>query len=86
LNRIQSSRCLERETQRNVEITWLTDRLSPDFNTIADFRKDNASGIKNTCKIFVKMCYQLNMFNEANVAIDGRKLKAYNNKKNNFTS
>jgi len=86
LNRIQSSRCLERETQRNVELMWLTERLSPDFKTIADFRKDNASGIKNTCKIFVKMCYKLNMFNDATVAIDGSKFKASNNKKNNFTS
>jgi len=86
LNRIQSSRCLERETQRNVELMWLTERLSPDFKTIADFRKDNAAGIKNTCKIFVRMCYQLNMFNDATVAIDGSKFKASNNKKNNFTS
>ena len=86
LNRIQSSRCLERETQRNVELMWLTERLSPDFKTIADFRKDNGAGIKNTCKTFVKMCYQLNMFNDATVAIDGSKFKASNNKKNNFTS
>jgi transposase len=85
LNRIQSSRCLERETQRNVELMWLTERLSPDFKTIADFRKDNRSGIKNTCKTFVQMCHKLNMFNDATVAIDGSKFRASNNKDNNYT-
>ena len=85
LNRIQSSRCLERETQRNVELMWLTERLSPDFKTIADFRKDNRAGIKNTCKNFVQMCHKLNMFNDATVAIDGSKFRASNNKDNNYT-
>jgi len=85
LNRIQSSRCLERETQRNVELMWLTERLSPDFKTIADFRKDNHLGIKNTCKTFVKMCHKFNMFSEATVAIDGSKFKATNNKDKNYT-
>ncbi|OUR83361.1 IS1182 family transposase [Colwellia psychrerythraea] len=85
LNRIQSSRCLERETQRNVELMWLTERLSPDFKTIADFRKDNRLGIKNTCNTFVQMCHKLKMFNDATVAIDGSKFRASNNKDNNYT-
>ena len=85
LNRIQSSRCLERETQRNVELMWLTERLSPDFKTIADFRKDNHLGIKNACKTFVQMCHKFKMFSEATVAIDGSKFKASNNKDKNYT-
>ena len=85
LNRIQSSRCLERETQRNVELMWLTERLSPDFKTIADFRKDNHLGIKNACKTFVQMCHKFNMFSEATIAIDGSKFKASNNKDKNYT-
>ncbi len=85
LNRIQSSRRLEREAGRNVELMWLLRRLSPDFKTIADFRKDNAEGIKNTCRTFIKLCRQLNMFTDAVVAIDGSKFKAVNNKENNYT-
>lgn len=85
LNRVQSSRRLERETQRNVELMWLLERLTPDFKTIADFRKDNGKGIKNACRQFVELCRQMNMFNEAVVAIDGSKFKAVNAKKNNFT-
>jgi len=85
LNRIQSSRCLERETQLNVELMWLTERLSPDFKTIADFRKDNHRGIKNTCKTFVQMCHKFNMFSGATVAIDGSNFRASNNKDKNYT-
>ena len=85
LNRIQSSRRLERETQRNVELMWLTGQLSPDFKTIADFRHDNGKGIRNVCKRFVALCRQLNLFSQAVVAIDGSKFKAVNNRVKNFT-
>ena len=85
LNRIQSSRRLERETQRNVELIWLTGRLMPDFKTIADFRKDNAKAIGNVCREFVLLCRRLNLFSEAMVAIDGSKFKAVNNRDKNFT-
>jgi len=85
LNRIQSSRRLERETQRNVELIWLTGRLSPDFKTIADFRKDNGQAIKRVCREFVVVCRSLNLFSEAIVAIDGSKFKAVNNRDKNFT-
>jgi transposase len=85
LNRVQSSRRLERETQRNVETMWLLERLTPDFKTIADFRKDNGKGIKNACRQFVELCRQMNMFTDAVMAIDGSKFKAVNAKKNNFT-
>jgi len=85
LNRIQSSRRLERESGRNVELMWLLGRLSPDFKTIADFRKNNSKGIKNTCRTFIDLCRQLNMFTDAIVAIDGSKFKAVNNKDNNYT-
>lgn len=85
LNRIQSSRRLERETQRNVELMWLTGRLSPDFKTIADFRKDNGKGIKRVCREFVVLCRSLKLFSEAIVAIDGSKFKAVNNRDKNFT-
>ena len=79
LNRIQSSRRLERETQRNVELMWLTHRLTPDFKTIADFRKDNGTGIKNVCRSFIELCRKLNMFSNAVIAVDGSKFKAVNN-------
>lgn len=85
LNRIQSSRRLERETQRNVELMWLTGQLSPDFKTIADFRHDNGKGLRNVCKRFVALCRQLNLFSQAVVAIDGSKFKAVNNRDKNFT-
>ena len=85
LNRIQSSRRLERETGRNVELMWLLERLSPDFKTIADFRKDNSKGIKNTCRTFIDLCRQMNMFTDTVVAIDGSKFKAVNNSKKNYT-
>ncbi len=85
LNRIHSSRRLERETHRNVELMWLTERLMPDFKTIADFRKDNGKAIKNVCRQFVILCRQMNMFTDAMVAIDGSKFKAVNNRDKNFT-
>lgn len=85
LNRIQSSRRLERETQRNVELIWLTGKLMPDFKTIADFRKDNGQAIRNVCREFIVLCRQLKLFSEAIVAIDGSKFKAVNNRDKNFT-
>lgn len=85
LNRIQSSRRLEKETHRNVELMWLLERLQPDFKTIADFRKDNSKGIKNACRQFVELCRQMNMFSDAVVAIDGSKFKAVNNRARNYT-
>jgi len=86
LNRIQSSRRLEREAQRNVELMWLTGRLMPDFKTIANFRKDNGKAIRSVCRQFVVLCQQLGLFTEALVAIDGSKFKAVNNRDRNFTS
>ncbi len=85
LNRIQSSRRLEREAQRNVEVMWLTGHLAPDFKTIADFRRDNGTGIRNACKRFVALCRELDLFRHAVVAIDGSKFKAVNNRDKNFT-
>jgi transposase len=85
LNRIQSSRRLERETQRNVELMWLLDRLTPDFKTIANFRKDNGKAICKVCSQFVTLCRQLNLLTEATVAIDGSKFKAVNSYGNNFS-
>jgi hypothetical protein len=82
---VQSSRRLERETQRNLELIWLTGRLSPDFKTIADFRKDNGPAIRNVCSRFVELCRQLQLFSSAMVAIDGSKFKAVNNRDKNFT-
>lgn len=85
LNRIQSSRRLEREAQRNVELMWLIQRLSPSFKTIADFRKDNAKGIKNVCRTFIELCRKLDLFADAVIAVDGSKFKAVNNSDRNFT-
>src|SRR6202171_2993834 len=85
LNRLQSSRRLERETQRNVELMWLTGRLTPDFKTIADFRKDNGKAIRSVCREFIVLCRRLDLFSEAIVAIDGSKFKAVNNRDKNFT-
>ena len=85
LNRIQSSRRLERETQRNVELMWLTGRLMPDFKTIANFRKDNSLAIRGACRQFIVLCRQFNLFSEAAVAVDGSKFKAVNNRDRNFT-
>ena len=85
LNRIQSSRRLEREAGRNVELMWLLGRLSPDFKTIADFRKNNTQAITQVCKEFVLICRKLNLFADSLVAIDGSKFKAVNNRNRNFT-
>ncbi|MGM0786032.1 MAG: IS1182 family transposase [Pseudomonadota bacterium] len=85
LNRVQSSRRLEREAQRNVELMWLTERLAPDFKTIADFRKNNGQAIRATCRDFVVLCRRLGLFTQAIVAIDGSKFKAVNNRDRNFT-
>src|SRR5499427_11142250 len=85
LNRVQSSRRLERECQRNVELMWLTGRLAPDFKTIADFRHDNGRGIRNVCRRFVELCRELKLFTQAVVAVDGSKFKAVNTRDRNFT-
>lgn len=85
LNRVQSSRRLEREAGRNVELMWLLGRLAPDFKTIADFRKNNTKGIRLICREFVQVCRKLNLFTEAFVAIDGSKFKAVNDRDKNYT-
>ena len=85
LNRVQSSRRLEREAGRNVEVMWLTGRLAPDHKTIANFRKDNGPAIRKVCAQFVDLCRQLNLFADASVAIDGSKFKAVNTRDKNFT-
>jgi transposase len=85
LNRIPSSRRLERETQRNLELIWLTGKLTPDFKTIADFRKDNGPAIRATCRQFVLLCRKIGLLTEAAVAVDGSKFKAVNNRDKNFT-
>jgi len=85
LNRIQSSRRLERESHRNVELIWLTGRLMPDFKTIADFRKDNRQAIRRVCLEFVGVCRELKLFSATLVAIDGSKFKAVNSRDKNFT-
>ena len=85
LNRVHSSRRLEREAGRNVEVMWLTGRLVPDHKTIADFRKDNGAAIGRVCSQFVALCRGLGLFADAAVAIDGSKFKAVNNRDRNFT-
>ena len=86
LNRVQSSRRLEHESQRNIELMWLTGRLMPDFKTIASFRKDNGKAIRRVCRQFIVLCRELNLFGQALVAIDGSKFKAVNNRDKNFTA
>ena len=85
LNRVQSSRRLEREAGRNVEVLWLTGRLAPDHKTVADFRKDNGRAIRQVCAQFVALCRTMGLLTEASVAIDGSKFKAVNNRDKNFT-
>jgi transposase len=85
LNRVQSSRRLEREAGRNVEVMWLTGRLAPDHKTIADFRKDSGSAIRKVCARFVALCRMMGLLTQASVAIDGSKFKAVNNRDKNFT-
>jgi transposase len=85
LNRVQSSRRLEREACRNVEMMWLLGRLVPDHKTIADFRKDNGRAIRTVCARFVELCREMGLLAKASVAIDGSKFKAVNNRDRNFT-
>ncbi len=85
LNRIQSTRRLERETGRNIELMWLLSRLTPDFKTIANFRRHNGKAIRKVCAEFVGLCRKLDLFSQALVAIDGSKFKAANNRDKNFT-
>jgi transposase len=85
VNQVQSSRRLERETARNVEMMWLTGRLTPDFKTIADFRKDNGPAIRSACRQFVALCRRLNLFAHAMVAIDGSRFKAVNSRDRSFS-
>jgi transposase len=85
LNRIPSSRRLEREAGRNVELMWLTGRLVPDHKTIADFRRDNGPAVRKTCARFVELCRRIGVLNGDCVAIDGSKFKAVNNRDRNFT-
>src|SRR5476651_318075 len=85
LNRVQSSRRLEREAGRNLEVIWLTGRLAPDHKTIADFRKDNGRAIRQVCARFVALCRMMGLLAKASVAIDGSKFKAVNSRDNNFT-
>ena len=85
LNAVQSSRRLEREAGRNVEVMWLTRRLVPDHKTIADFRKDNGPAIRRVCARFVELCRRMGLLAHASVAIDGSKFKAVNNRDRNFT-
>ncbi len=82
---MQSSRRLERETQRNIELMWLTGRLAPDFKTIAGFRKDNGEAIRAVCSQFVVLCRRMSLFTKAVVAIDGSKFKAVDNRDKNYT-
>ncbi|AXF18764.1 IS1182 family transposase [Paraburkholderia caledonica] len=86
LNRVPSSRRLERECQRNVEMMWLTGRLAPDFKTIADFRRDNGTAIRNVCRRFVELCRGLKLLSSDMVAIDGSKFKAVNSRDRNYTA
>lgn len=85
LNQIQSSRRLERECGRNLELIWLTGRLKPDFKTIADFRKDNGPAIRKTCQQFVALCRNMGLLDGDVVAIDGSRFKALNAKTKNYT-
>ena len=84
LNRLRSSRLLERETQRNLEVMWLLGKLMPDFKTIADFRKDNLPAIRAVCREFTLVCKKLDLFGGELVAIDGSKFRAVNSKRRNF--
>src|SRR2546423_11916561 len=85
LNRVQSSRRLEYEAGRNVEVMWLTGRLVPDHKTIADFRKDNGTAIRKVCARFIALCRMSGLLTQSSVAIDGGKFKAVNNRDKNFT-
>src|SRR5260370_27673145 len=84
LNRVRSSRMLEREAKVNLEVMWLLGKLTPDFKTIADFRRDNPAAIKAVCREFTLLCRKLKLFGGELVAIDGSKFKAVNNRRRNF--
>ena len=84
LNRIRSTRSLEKETKRNLELMWLLSKLAPDFKTIADFRKDNKKAIRAVCREFILLCKKLSLFGGEVVAIDGSRFKAVNSKKRNL--
>src|SRR5713101_2780717 len=84
LNRVRSSRMLEREAKVNLEVMWLLGKLAPDFKTIADFRRDNLKAIKQVCREFTLLCRKLKLFGGELVAIDGSKFKAVNNRRRNF--
>src|ERR1044071_8539330 len=85
LNRVQSSRRLEQEAGRNVEVMWLLGRLAPDHKTVADFRKDNGLALRKGCARVVELCREMGLLATASVAIDGSKFKAVNNRDRNFT-
>src|SRR5262245_21607136 len=85
LNRVQSSRGLERDAGRNCEVMWLLGRLVPDHKTVADFRKDNGLAIGKVCARFVELCREMGLLATPSVAIDGSKFKAVNNRDKNFT-
>src|SRR5580700_2928434 len=85
LNRVQSSRRLEHEAGRNVEVMWLVGQLAPDHKTIADFRKENGGAIRKVCAQFIALCRAMGLLTQASVAIDGSKFKAVNNRDKNFT-
>src|SRR5450755_2909751 len=85
LNRVRSSRRLEAETHRNIEVIWLLRHLKPDFKTIADFRRDNRNAFRQVFRQFVLLCRQLDLFGRELLAVDGTRIKAVNNKDRNFT-
>ncbi len=85
LNRVRSSRRLEAETHRNIEVIWLLRHLKPDFKTIADFRRDNRTAFRQVFREFVLLCRQLDLFGRELLAVDGTRIKAVNNKDRNFT-
>lgn len=85
MNQAQSSRCLEREASRNVEVMWLTGKLAPDFETIADFRRDNCEAVRAACKQFVVLCREIGLIASGMVALDGSPFKAVNTRDKNYT-
>lgn len=85
MNQVQSSRRLEREAGRNVEVMWLTGKLAPDFKTIADFRRDNGEAVRATCKQFVVLCREVGLIVGGTVAVDGSRFKAVNTRDRNYT-
>ena len=85
MNQVQSSRRLEREASRNVEVMWLTRKLAPDFKTIADFRRDNGEAVRAACKQFVVLCREIGLIASGVVALDGSRFKAVNTRDKNYT-